>query len=597
MRVGRVCPHCGARHPSTQLRCEATGLPVGGDPTLVGQAIGGRYALVRLLGDGGMGAVYKAADQVLRRFVAIKLLHASVSKNPNTVERFQREARAAAAIGHPNIIDILDFGHEGQRPYIVMEYLRGQSVSQVLGVHGALSVRTAIHIATHTLAGLDAVHERGILHRDLKPANLMLIARFGDRNFVKICDFGFAALMGGSESRPERSITPERTLVGTPAYAAPERLRGDATKDPRLDVYSLGVVLYEMLAGERPFEAPTFAELAKMVKYDPPPSLRKRRPEIPIALDEVILASLSKSPEARYPTAKAFAEALVPFGGRALSDDDVEQTDSFTVEMDRIRGRVLLAAPAREKTSPRSAEPQRSPLPRPNLGDSVPVDLDSDTERGVRASLASAQARKPRRESDSGLASAVPDVRCEQRMLHAVFRSLETRFGRERVSRLAYESSNAELRACWQDHTTGNARFSGSIGLATLEDLIVSADRVLGNDDLVLSVDCGRAAAMGALEVLPSNVRQGLHAHFQSLPGTVASVLDGLSIEVRQVGAGFGRIEVIRPRQLSVGLTVMLLGFLERLLEQLGGKEVEVNLSSAMALGDSETVIDVSWLS
>src|SRR5690606_35565784 len=159
---------------------------------------------------GGVGTVYKAADQVLRRFVAIKLLHPNVAQTPSAVERFQREARAAAAIGHPNIIDILDFGLDDTRPYMVMEYLRGRSLSQVLAADGALAIERACTIATHTLAGLAAAHDRGILHRDLKPANLMLLARLGDRNFVKVCDFGFAALFGES-GEASKTLTPERT--------------------------------------------------------------------------------------------------------------------------------------------------------------------------------------------------------------------------------------------------------------------------------------------------------------------------------------------------------------------------------------------------
>ena len=157
---------------------------------LIGTTIQKRYHVVRLLGDGGMGAVYKAADTVLRRFVAIKLLHAVTADNPSAVERFVREARSSAAIGHPNIIDVLDFGYEGKRPYLVMEYLRGRSLSEAIHEEKQLSVARACNIATHSLAGLAAAHDRGILHRDLKPANMMLIALLGDRDFVKLCDYG-----------------------------------------------------------------------------------------------------------------------------------------------------------------------------------------------------------------------------------------------------------------------------------------------------------------------------------------------------------------------------------------------------------------------
>jgi len=165
------------------------------DPGLVGTTLMGRYHLVRMLGDGGMGAVYKAADQVLRRFVAIKLLHPQTAENPSAVERFVREARSAAAIGHPNIIDILDFGYEKGRPFLVMEYLRGRALSELIAEERRLSIERSVNIATHSLAGLAAAHDRGILHRDLKPANLMLIAMLGDNDFVKVCDFGFAALV------------------------------------------------------------------------------------------------------------------------------------------------------------------------------------------------------------------------------------------------------------------------------------------------------------------------------------------------------------------------------------------------------------------
>ncbi len=335
--VAFPCPHCGALHDVRETRCPSTGLPMGGDPRLVGTTLAGRYQLVRLLGDGGMGAVYKAADQVLRRFVAIKMLHPAVAQRPAAVERFQREARAAAAIGHPNIIDILDFGVDGQ-PYMVMEYLRGRSLSQVISAETALSVPRACSIAAHALAGLASAHERGILHRDLKPANLMLVQRFGDKSFVKVCDFGFAALMGPTSAEDGKTLTPARTLVGTPAYASPERLRGDDRRDPRVDIYSIGVVLFEMIVGKRPFDGETFRELARAVKHDPPPRVTKLRRDVPSQLDEVIQRALAKNPEDRFRNAGEFAAALVPFGGRTIALDD-EPSDSFTFDLWQIRQR------------------------------------------------------------------------------------------------------------------------------------------------------------------------------------------------------------------------------------------------------------------
>jgi len=339
--MAKTCPHCGAEHPDNQVRCPTTGKRVGDGTGLIGATISDRYHLVRLLGDGGMGAVYKAADRVLRRFVAIKLLHPDTAANEKSVERFQREARAAAAIGHPNIIDILDFGYTERTPYLVMEYLRGRSLAHAIATDGKMEIGRACRIGTHALAGLAAAHARGILHRDLKPANLMLIAHLGDRDFVKICDFGFAALLTPQERIAEehRTLTPARTLVGTPAYAAPERLRGDDRPDPRIDVYSVGVLLFEMLAGQRPFDAPTFAKLAKMVRKEEPPSIRDFRRDCPHALERAVMRALAKDREDRWKDAETFAAALVPFGGRSVPDDADSWTDSFTMDLIKIRAR------------------------------------------------------------------------------------------------------------------------------------------------------------------------------------------------------------------------------------------------------------------
>lgn len=320
---------------------------------MIGQVIAGRYSLVRLLGDGGMGAVYKAEDNILRRFVAIKLLHPAAAANPAAVERFLREAQAAASIGHPNIIEVLDFGESEGKPYLVMEYLRGRSLAEVLHTDGTQPIKQACAIAAHALAGLQAAHDRGILHRDLKPANMMLIARFGDRSFVKLLDFGFAALVGAA-APTDRNLTPARTLVGTPAYAPPERLRGDDRRDPRTDLYSLGIVLYEMLAGVRPFEAASFSELARKVQNEQPMSLRMLRPDVPEALERVVMKALAKSPDDRWPKAENFANALVPFGGRAVANED-DGSDSLAMDLLKIRARERTRAPTGQARGPAGA--------------------------------------------------------------------------------------------------------------------------------------------------------------------------------------------------------------------------------------------------
>jgi serine/threonine-protein kinase len=347
----------------------------GNDQRMIGKTVAGRYGLVRLLGDGGMGAVYKAEDNVLRRFVAIKLLHPAAAANPAAVERFLREAQAAASIGHPNIIDILDFGQSEGKPYLVMEYLRGRSLADALATDGPFSVRQACAIATHALAGLQGAHDRGILHRDLKPANLMLAARFGDRTFVKLLDFGFAALLGDQDALPDRSLTPARTLVGTPAYAAPERLRGDDRRDPRTDLYAVGVVLFEMLAGVRPFDASSFSELARKVQNEPAPALRLYRPEVPEPLERVVAKALSKTPEERFPDAESFASALVPFGGRVVESDD-SASDSLSMDLLKIRARERKHVPTGRSRMPAPGAMPKPPAERASKHDSDELAFD-----------------------------------------------------------------------------------------------------------------------------------------------------------------------------------------------------------------------------
>src|SRR5688500_2424699 len=168
----------------------------------------------------------------------------------------------------------------------------------------------------------------------------MLVVWLGDRNFVKVCDFGFAALFG--EGRHDNKVlTPERTLVGTPAYAAPERLRGDDRRDPRIDVYSVGVVLYEMLAGRRPYDAPTFRELARKVRKEEPPTLRSIRAEIPEELDRIVLCALAKEADCRWANAEAFAQALAPYGTVRVPLNEEAPSDSFTMEMARLKAREV----------------------------------------------------------------------------------------------------------------------------------------------------------------------------------------------------------------------------------------------------------------
>jgi serine/threonine protein kinase/predicted hydrocarbon binding protein len=620
----------------------------GNDQRMIGKTVAGRYSLVRLLGDGGMGAVYKAEDNVLRRFVALKLLHSAAAANPATVERFLREAQAAASIGHPNVIDILDFGDAEGKPYLVMEYLRGRSLAEVLHAEGPMTVRRACVIATHALAGLQAAHDRGILHRDLKPANLMLTHRYGDRSFVKLLDFGFAALLSENAS-PDRSLTPARTLVGTPAYAAPERLRGDDRRDARTDLYSLGVVLFEMLAGVRPFDAGSFADLARKVQNDPPPPLRLYRPDAPEALERVVFRALSKTLEDRFPKAEAFAAALVPFGGRAVETDDSSE-DSLAMDLLKLRARERVRHPRIPAPPPRGpALPASSteahleqlqmdrgieapapserrgppPLPTRTRPESFPEETirmaapfadydeawtappppapDSPPAQPVRAQSASdlAAARtgvKSKGGVQLGSAAALlPGEPCvDGSMGIALLRYVSLRYG-ERALKVVLEalpSPHAQVFA-------GGIARGNAVPLNAMLALADTVDSRLGRDDLLLVADCGRAIAEGTIEYF-QNLSQGApppELLLAEMPSYLASLMQGTSCRVRSIGRGYGRIELDEGgRAPSLTLCVLVLGILDRTLTQFGAREVEVNLLSCRYLGDEENLYDISWL-
>jgi serine/threonine protein kinase len=610
------------------------------DQRMIGQVVAGRYSLVRLLGDGGMGAVYKAEDNVLRRFVAIKLLHPAAAANPAAVERFLREAQSAASIGHPNIIDILDFGESDGKPYLVMEYLRGRSLAEMLHSEGPQSIRHACVVATHALAGLQAAHDRGILHRDLKPANMMIVMRFGDRSFVKLLDFGFAALVGGTQAG-DRNLTPARTLVGTPAYAPPERLRGDDRRDPRTDLYALGVVLYEMLAGVRPFEAGTFSELARRVQNDPPPGLRMFRPDVPEALERVVLRALAKKADDRFPNAEAFANALVPFGGRAVESDD-GSSDSLAMDLIKIRardkkrdptGQVALDGDSAELDLKKleldldRSKAKRAPVPdvdqtSPHIflpdHPSRAAALPPPTSRALRQPPPPPSPAVPRPVDAQGMPpfagpalASPPPLRGSSKNLPAVQlppteRSFEgsfvlslLRFVAQRYGERALTAVLSRLRPEARRVFDAGVAPGAWLPFDAVCQLVETIDAALGRDDLHIIADCGRAVAEGAFDSLK---RQGPpdpppELLLAEMPRYVESFIRGIVVRLKSVGRGYGRLELDEQgASASLTMCVLVLGFLDRCLTRFGASEVEVNLLACRYLGDEENIYDISWL-
>jgi eukaryotic-like serine/threonine-protein kinase len=284
-------------------------------PSMIGEQFG-NYRSISLLGEGGMGAVYLAEHPGIGRRVAVKVLHKNYTRDEHLLARFLNEARAANAIRHPNIIEILDSGMLADgTPFLVMELLEGESLGVRLRQTGALPIATAVDFAYQTASALGAAHAKGIVHRDLKPDNLFVVPDPHDthRERIKVLDFGIAKLQQGSVGDSVKTRT--GTLMGTPIYMSPEQCRGTRTVDHRSDIYSLGVIFYEMLVGQPPFVSEGFGDLVNMHLNVPPMSPRARRPEIPLGVDALVLKMLAKNPEDRYADMSEVQGALKASGG------------------------------------------------------------------------------------------------------------------------------------------------------------------------------------------------------------------------------------------------------------------------------------------
>lgn len=290
----------------------------------VGQVIDGKYELVRLLGAGGMGAVYEARHVRIGRRLALKVLHAKLAENAEMVARFVREAQAAAAIGSEHIVEVTDAGEAADgTPFLVMEYLEGRTLAQVLIGEGPLEPSRAVRLVSQAAAGLEAAHRAGIIHRDVKPGNLVVTRKADGAERVKVLDFGVAKIREALPTMAGQSpeLTGTAATLGTPYYMAPEQAWGSKKATAQTDIYALGVVLYEILTGNRPYQANTYNELIVRIATEEPPPPRRARPELSEALEAVILKAMAREPEARYASMAELARALEPFtaGGAGLN--------------------------------------------------------------------------------------------------------------------------------------------------------------------------------------------------------------------------------------------------------------------------------------
>ncbi len=298
--TARHCPYDGAALSDTpqvqHLRARPT--------NSVGAILDGRYAVQGLIGRGGMARVYLAEDVRTRRAVAVKILNREVARDPVSHERFLREIEVAASIGHPHVIAVLDAGERADgASFIVLEFLHGESLGELLRRDGVVEEAFAVPMALRAASGLAAAHAKGIVHRDVKPDNLFLVGERGAPYTLKVVDFGMAKLFEG------KKLSQSGMAMGTLPYIAPEQALADPV-DGRADVYGLGVVLYRMVTGRLPFEQQDDPMLVAHHLFVPPPRPSLAKPGLDPRLEAVILTALRKRPENRYPTMAAMAEDL-----------------------------------------------------------------------------------------------------------------------------------------------------------------------------------------------------------------------------------------------------------------------------------------------
>ncbi len=328
---------------------------------LSGTILEGKYELKKLIGEGGMGAVYEATHKLIGRRLAVKFLHSQYNSNEEVVIRFQREAQAAAAIGHDNIIEVTDMGQtEDGDPFLVMEYLEGGDVKDLLAEMGALPIEVAVDIMVQALSALQAAHQAEIIHRDLKPENIYLIKKADRENYVKLLDFGISKFRS-LEGEGSKGLTQTGTVLGTPYYMSPEQARGDQNIGPKSDIYAMGVILFQMVTGVLPFDAPNYnALLIKILTEDPPDPL-DIKPDIPGDLVEIIKRAMSRDLSSRFDNCAEFREHLLPYAPGASASF---QTKMSSASRSAVRAALSTTSTPLEMTRSGDIRLQkRSPVP------------------------------------------------------------------------------------------------------------------------------------------------------------------------------------------------------------------------------------------
>ncbi len=373
-------------------------------PVTEGQILAGKYRVERVLGSGGMGFVVAAWHLELEQRVAVKFLHPLAMERTDTAERFRREARSAAKIRSEHVARVIDVGiMEGGVPYMVMEYLEGHDVADEMQRIGMLPIADAVDFVLQAIEALAEAHAAGIVHRDLKPANLFIARRADGSRIVKVLDFGISkSLFGGSVA--ELSLTRTSTLIGSPLYMSPEQMRSAKDVDTRTDIWSLGVILYEMITGQPPYTGDSIPALCASLLSDTPPAMQTIRADVPPLLGDAVMRCLEKDRQQRFASVSELAWALAPFG--SLSSQLHVDRASRVLGVTEISFSGLAPNGDRQSNPERigpvvvsgmAATPMRSSRPTPTPTPPIRATIDSwgRTDAPLQVQLEAPRSRAP----------------------------------------------------------------------------------------------------------------------------------------------------------------------------------------------------------
>jgi serine/threonine-protein kinase len=322
-------------HRNTPTLAAGDDVPKSGPTTteILGATLSGRYLVTKKVGQGGMGAVYEATHTLIGKRVAVKVLLEKYAQREAIVARLKKEAQLASSIGNEHIIDITDIGNtEDGRTFVVMEYLEGESLAECLSREHELTEQRTLRIASQAASALAAAHAKGIVHRDIKPENLFLLKR-KDQDFVKVVDFGISkSLRTSGEEEEAQRLTQTGMVLGTPLYMSPEQARGDEDLDHRVDIYALGVIMYEVLAGRVPFVGSNYLSVISQVLNEEPKPLRELRPDLSEEVEAIVAKAMAKDRTQRYPDAEAMLKDLT-----LLLEDPTHSTERARITGPRRR--------------------------------------------------------------------------------------------------------------------------------------------------------------------------------------------------------------------------------------------------------------------